>query len=157
MSSRATSRRWMPPVLDIAFTELARRCAQQMYPYQGWLGMRQRHHILQLVAESERAAGLIETAPAPDAAAQSLIQEPAIGHEVGSRVGSIDIDRAECVTPVTPDSFLSLAGRIRLAVTPNQLLHVLQVATRAQAKCYLPRLLRRQIEGELEGGAGVKA
>jgi len=39
----------MPPVLDIAFAELAARAQQQMRTHQPGLGVDQRHRVLQLV------------------------------------------------------------------------------------------------------------
>ena len=50
----------MPPMLHVAFAELMRRGAQKMLAGEGRLGMHQRHHILQLVAEAKRSAGLIK-------------------------------------------------------------------------------------------------
>ena len=60
-------------MLHVAFAELTRGSAQQMLAGQGWLGMHQRHHILQLIAESIRAAGLIKPCAAPEPAAKGLI------------------------------------------------------------------------------------
>jgi hypothetical protein len=36
----------MPPVLDIAFMELARGAEQKLFANQAWFGVHQRHHIL---------------------------------------------------------------------------------------------------------------
>jgi len=46
----------MPPMLHIAFAELMRGGAEQMLASEGWFGMHQRHHVLQLVTESVCAA-----------------------------------------------------------------------------------------------------
>jgi len=62
MSADAAASRRVPPMLDIAFAELMGGGAQEMRAGEGRLGMEQGHHILQLVAEAEGAAGLIEAA-----------------------------------------------------------------------------------------------
>ena len=59
------------------------------------LGVDQRHRVLQLVAEAERAAGLVEAAARPQAAGQRLVEQPAVGQHVERRVGRLDLDRAE--------------------------------------------------------------
>ena len=43
-------------MLDIAFPELMGRTAQQVLAHELGLGMDERHHVLQLIAETERAA-----------------------------------------------------------------------------------------------------
>jgi hypothetical protein len=56
-------------MLHIALAELMRCGAQEMLAGEGWLGMHQGHHILQLVAEAEGATGLVEPGASPQAAA----------------------------------------------------------------------------------------
>src|SRR5258708_30248210 len=73
MSPHTAARRWMPPMLDIAFAELVCGGADQMLAGECRFGMDQGHDILQLVAESISSARLIKTSPAPDTAAQGLI------------------------------------------------------------------------------------
>ena len=43
-------------MLDIAFTELVGRAAQQVLAHEPRLGMDERHHVLQLIAETEGPA-----------------------------------------------------------------------------------------------------
>ena len=57
-----------PPMLHVAFDELARRRAEQMLARQRGLRDRQRHHVLQLIAKAVRAARLVECRARPDAA-----------------------------------------------------------------------------------------
>jgi hypothetical protein len=52
----------MPPVLHIAFRELPRRAQQQVLSGERRLRVDERHHVLQLVAESERAPRLVRAA-----------------------------------------------------------------------------------------------
>jgi hypothetical protein len=58
-----------PPMLHIAFEELARRRAQQVLARNVGPRHAQRHHILQLIAKAIGAARLIESGARPDAAA----------------------------------------------------------------------------------------
>ena len=63
--------RRVPPVLDVAFDELARRRAQQVRAQRAsGCGVDERHRVLQLVAKAERAARLVEAAAPPEAAGQ---------------------------------------------------------------------------------------
>ncbi len=57
----------MPPVLHVPFGELGRGAAQQVLAVE--IGSREpeRHHVLQLIAEAVRAAGLEEAGPTPQA------------------------------------------------------------------------------------------
>ena len=61
--------------------------------------VQQRQDVLQLIAESERAAGLIGAAARPDAAAQRLVQQPAVDDEIERVVGRVHLDRAEALVP----------------------------------------------------------
>ena len=55
----------VPPVLHVALDELARGAAQQMLSRQLRPRQGERHHVLKLVAEPVRAAGLEEAGAAP--------------------------------------------------------------------------------------------
>src|SRR6185436_20554993 len=56
----ASARLWMPPVLDIAFHELACGSAQNVVARERGRRMHKRHDILQLVTESVGTARLIK-------------------------------------------------------------------------------------------------
>src|SRR5258708_6932064 len=58
--AHSAARRWMPPMLHIAFAELIRGRAQKMLARQARCGMHERHHVLQLVSKSECSTGLIK-------------------------------------------------------------------------------------------------
>ena len=124
MRAHAAAGRRMPPMLHVAFAELVRGGAQQMLAGERRLGMHQRHHILQLVAEAEGAAGLIEARAAPEPAAQGLIEQPAVRHHVHGGIGRFDVDRAERPVPVLPDAFERGAAGVGAAKTLDQVLHV---------------------------------
>src|SRR5471032_1929861 len=92
----------MPPVLDISLPELTGSAKQKLVANETWFSVNQRHHILQLVTETESAAGLIISATRPETARQRLVQEPAIRHHVDGLVRCIDIHGAESMRPVMP-------------------------------------------------------
>ena len=85
MRAHAAARGRMPPVLHVAVAELMRRAAQQVLAGEARLGMKQRHDVLQLVAEAESAARLVVAAAPPEAARQRLVQEPAVRQQVERR------------------------------------------------------------------------
>ena len=64
----AAPQRGMPPVQDVAFRKLLCRAAKQVFADQARLRVRERHRILQLVAETEGSAGLVVAAAAPESA-----------------------------------------------------------------------------------------
>jgi len=64
-----------------------------------------RHRVLQLVAEAECAARLVEPGPAPHSAPKRLVDQPAIEHQIQSSVGRADLDGAEGAIPCRPDLF----------------------------------------------------
>ena len=79
----------------VARLELACGRGQDVPPRQLRRGMDQRHHVLQLVAEAKRAAGLIESRTAPDAARQALVQQPAIQQQIHGGIRCVDLHRTE--------------------------------------------------------------
>src|SRR5438105_15849449 len=105
MRADAPARWGMPPVLHISFTELMGRGDEQVFAHQARLGINERHHVLQLIAETECPPGLVESAPRPQAARQSLIEQPAIRQHVDGRVRRFHVYRAERMLPVFPQSF----------------------------------------------------
>src|SRR4051794_17175387 len=85
--------RLVPPVLDVAFEELAAGGAQEMPT--GLLGCRvhERHHVLQLVAGAVGAARLIEARPSPEPTGEHLIDEPAIDEHIEGWIRRLDANR----------------------------------------------------------------
>ena len=61
---------------------------------------RKRQRILQLVAEAERAARLVEGRARPDAAGEALVGQPVVDHRVERLVGRLDLQRVEEAAPV---------------------------------------------------------
>ena len=86
-------------MLDVALDELSRRRVKELRPAQIGPDVEQRHDVLQLIAESERAAGLVGPAARPDSTRQRLVQQPAVDEEVERVVGRVDLKRAENLVP----------------------------------------------------------
>ena len=63
----------MPPMLDISLLELTGRAKEEVLAHEARLGVDERHHVLQLIAETEGAPGLVVSAPRPKTARQGLV------------------------------------------------------------------------------------
>src|SRR5260370_24800831 len=70
-----------------------------MLSRQGRLRYSQRHHVLKLIAKAVCTAGLIECGSGPHAAGESLIEQPAVEHDVHGTIGGFHLNRAEEVVP----------------------------------------------------------
>ena len=106
-----TPTQWrMPPMLDISFLELTGRAKEQVVAHQERLGVNERHHVLQLIAEAEGAPGLVISASRPKAARQGLVQKPAVREHVEGLVGRFHMHSAESMIPILPHLIESLAG-----------------------------------------------
>ena len=105
----------MPPVLHIAFLELMRRTQEQMLAHQARLRMHHRHHVLQLVAKTKSAAGLVIAAARPQPAGNRLVHQPAVCQYVDGGVGCLDLNRTQRFTPVRIDIGKRIACRIDAA------------------------------------------
>src|SRR2546430_11266111 len=64
--------------------------------------MHERHDVLQLVAEPISAAGLVKSRAAPDAAAESLIKQPAVEQKIRGKLRRFHFDRAQEPIPPLP-------------------------------------------------------
>ncbi len=98
--AHAASTLRMPPVLDVALDELAGGGAQDVLARHRGLRIHERHDVLQLVAESVRAARLIECRARPHAARERLVERPAIHHRVERGLRRADADDREPPLPL---------------------------------------------------------
>ena len=119
--------------------------------------MDERHHILQLIAEAERASGLVVPAPSPQTARQSLIHEPAIGQNVDGRVGCLDVHRTESVLPVLPNSFERGARLNGSPEAMHQMAGVSGVSPHPYPENDFALLSAGEVEGNLDGSAWVQS
>ena len=113
--------RLVPPVLDVAFDELSSRGSKQMVAREGRPREQQRHHILQLIAEAECAAGLVVAAARPQPAADRLIQQPAIDQRIEGIVWRAHLDSDRACHPMTARTRVaSRHGRVEVSVAGDQ-------------------------------------
>src|SRR3989304_10591450 len=103
----------MPPMLDITFLELMRRAEEEVLTHETRVCVDERHHILQLVAETEGTPGLVISAAGPETARYSLVHEPAIGQDIYGLVGCFRLHGAKRVVPVFPHLFERVTRRSR--------------------------------------------
>ena len=87
-------------MLDVAFGKLSACGTNQVLASDRGLRRGQRHYVLQLIAKAISTAGLVEGRAGPNAAGQSLIQEPAVQHDVERSVRSPDLDRPDYSVPM---------------------------------------------------------
>ena len=93
----------VPPVLHVALLELARRRAQDLCPRLLRRAVDDGHRVLELVAETECPARLVERRPAPHSTGERLVEQPAVQHQVHRRVRRADLDRPEDAIPECAD------------------------------------------------------
>ena len=109
-ASKTPAGRRVPPVLYVTLNELPARGAHQMFARQVRPGKRERHDVLQLIAESVRAAWLEVPGASPEAAADVLIDEPSIHQDVERIVRRAHANRIERAVPGRPNHLERLAG-----------------------------------------------
>ena len=110
----------MPPVLHVPLHELPGRRPEQVLARHLGAGSRESHHILELIAESIGAAGLIARRARPHPAGEGLIEQPAVEQDVHRSIGSPHLHRAEDVVPSLGDGSQDRV-EIGLPVTRDQL------------------------------------
>ena len=106
----------MPPVLHVALAELPRGREQELLAQQLRPDDAERHHVLELVAEAEGAAGLVVAGARPEAAGQRLVQQPAVHHHVERVVGRPHLHGAEQLVP----ALAHLGAALALAASGEQ-------------------------------------
>ena len=143
-------------MLDVALGELTRCRAHDLLAQQLRLGVEQGHGILQLIAEPEGPAGLIEATASPHAAREGLIDEPAVGEEVEVRVRRLHVDRAERAVPERPDGFERRPRLLGAAEPLDQGARVCEITSRAERERDLARLAVAELDHDLHPEARVE-
>src|SRR5262245_1588075 len=92
--------RWVPPMLDVTFFELAWRRSQDLRSSFYWGTVHQCHYILKLVPKTISSAGLIKRRASPNAASQNLVNKPAVYHQVHTRIGRGDLQCGQVSVPL---------------------------------------------------------
>ncbi len=148
--------RRQPPVLHVAGDELPAGRTQQVFPRDVRARHAQRHHILQLVPESVRAARLVERGTSPHAARQHLPRQPVVDEQVGAARGCCDRERAARVVPENRDF-----GELRIEVGGAPMRdvrdRVVRAAGFAEQHDQLARRARRQRDPAADREARIDA
>src|SRR3954447_17965157 len=118
--ANAAPRRRMPPVLHVAFLELARRRTHDLCPRFLRGTVDDCHRILELVAEAECPTRLIEGGPAPHSTGEGLVHEPTVQHQVHRRVRRPDLDGPEDAIPERTDFLQRCLHPARSTVRPDE-------------------------------------
>ena len=111
-----------------------------MGAYQFRRGVDERHRILQLIAETISAAGLVESTSRPQTAGQRLIDQPAVHQNVHRWIGSLHVHRTQRVFPVLPHCFQSAPSGARSAEAAHQRSGILRIAAHAEGEHHLALL-----------------
>ena len=119
--ARPPPARRVPPVLHVPLAELPRRRPQEVLAHQLRPRQRERHRVLELIAEPEGAAGLVVAGARPHPAAQVLVEEPAVHEDVEGVVGRPDLHRAERLLPRAPHRLERGVRGLGAAVPRDQL------------------------------------
>ncbi len=86
-------------MLHVSFDELPGSGLQDHLSRDIRRGIDKRQRILQLVAKAIRAARLIQSGSPPDPAAQRLIEQPAIHHEIHGQHRRLDLNCGQEAIP----------------------------------------------------------
>src|SRR4029453_18081155 len=79
-----------------------------------------RHRVLQLIAEAERAARLVEPGPTPYPAPKCLVDQPAIEHQIQRGIWRADLHGPEDAIPSRRDLLQRVVCSTGLTVEPNE-------------------------------------
>src|SRR5439155_17913095 len=140
-----TSAGRMPPVLDVAFSELSPRGTQQMLPGQPTLGNGQGDHVLELVAEAIGAPRLVERRPGPEPAGERLVEQPAVEQDVHRPVRGPNLDGPKGNLPMGGD-LPEARGIVEIAAASDQVAGCLLVLCLAQEDTDLGPFARTELE-----------
>jgi len=129
-------------MLHVPLPELPAGGAQQMRAVIARARERERHHVLELVAEPVGAARLVVGRARPDAAHDALREEPAVEHDVEGIVGRVDLDGPEELIPEPLHFRQGPERRGRRAVRADQAQGALTILPFAQEEHDLARFPR---------------
>ena len=146
----------MPPVLHVTLQELAPGATEQLLAGEPRCCMDQRHGVLQLIAETIGAAGLVIPAASPEPARQCLVEQPAVRHHIQSVIRRLHLHRAQGAVPVFPHRFQRLPGAGRAAVLLDEMLRFIGVAGGAEDEHDLALLPVGQFDPGLYRGARIE-
>ena len=144
----------MPPVQHVAFDELVGGVKQDLLPGFFRPQRQQGRGVLQLIPEAEGSAGLIKSRPAPDAAAEGLIRQPAVHHDVQGGRRGLDLQAGQTLTP-EGDRFAPGCFDRRGHLVPNhEFAGPVRIGFLSQQEGHLGRLTGVESQHHLVGEAG---
>jgi len=144
-------------MLDISLPELTGSAEEEVLAHEERLSVDERHHVLQLIAETEGAPRLVVSVPGPKSARYSLVQEPAIGQDIDGLVGCFHLHCAKRVIPVLPHRFERAARGSRSPEATHQVASVIVISPCAKPEDNLTLLPVGQIEWNLDSSAGIQS
>ena len=142
---------------NIAFLKLMRSTVQNMRPDPPRIIVEKSHHILQLVAISNRSARLVKAGPRQDPRRHGLVKQPAIDHDIKCRIGRMDLDRAEQIIPKSGQSLECGVDGIRRLPFGDQPFGMGFILSLPEQKTDFRASSRFQIQMNLIGSAGIAA
>ena len=144
-------------MLDISLLVLTGSTEEKVLADETRLSVNERHHVLQLIAETKGARRLVVSAARPKAAGYSLVYEPPVGQDIDGRVGCFHIHCAERVIPVLPDRFERVVRSSSSTEATYQVACVNGISPYAEPEDDLALLPVGQIEWNLDSGAGIQS
>ena len=144
-------------MLNVSLLKLTGRTEEKMPAHKKRFCVNKRHHVLQLVAETEGAPGLVVSAPGPKTARERLVQEPAVGQNVDGLLRRFHLHCAEGVVPVLPHRFKRAARRTRGKEALHQAAGVRCATPHAEREYDLVLLPGGELECNLDGRAGIQS
>ena len=121
----------------------------------GGLRVHERHHVLELVAESIRAARLVDGRAAPNAAGERLIEQPSIHHHVEAGLRRLHDHRRQDSLPGS-ELAIELGRRLaRGAVAAQELAHRILALVGTEQRHDLTSLAWLDVDRALERDARI--
>jgi hypothetical protein len=144
-------------MLNISLRELPGGAAEQVLAHEVRPGVDERHHVLQLIAETEGPTRLVGSAARPKTARQSLVQEPSVDQHIERRIRCFHLNGAECVIPVLPHRLREPARSGRSPEAIRQVAGVIGVTSYAEREDDLTLFPVRYLEGHMDRCAGIQS
>ena len=152
----AAAARLVPPVLDVAFEELAPGRSQQVLAAEVGPGEAEGHDVLELVAESEGAAGLVVGGTGPQPAAHVLVEQPPVHQQVEGIVGGANLDGAQDVVPPLADPLQGGFRRLHSTMPSHQIAGLAFALALSQQEDQATGVPGGEGDADVQGGAGVE-
>src|SRR5450759_3393942 len=119
------------------------------------LGVHERHAVLELIAESVRAARLIDGGTRPHAAGERLVERPAVHQRVELVRRRVDANGAEARRPCVDGRLRFGVGMLRRTAAGDDVSGCLLTTRGTQQEDGVARLARLQADGAPQCRAGI--